>query len=253
MLAVLLLAPGAALAGEPLWLYAGAGFRNPIEEAASVWQERTGTEIRATFAGSGCLLAQAELAGKGDIFIPGELHYLRQAEDRGATHPRHRRFEVAWLTPTIAVARGNPRGVKGLDDLARPDVRVGMGDPESVAVGMAAESWVAAEATDPAAVRANVKSRSINVNELGSWVSLHAMDAVIVWDATVPLFPQVEAVGEPGLDHATRITGGLLASSKQPDEALAFLDFLVSDEGAAIFRNHGYRVTEGGRVTTSAP
>lgn len=242
-LTALVLLTGSASAAEPLFVYAGAGFRLPIEDAAEVYEQRTGVQVRTTFAGSGCLLAQAELAGRGDVFIPGELHYLAQAEERGATHPKHKRYEIAWLTPTLAVAKGNPKGIHGLEDLTRSEVKVGLGDPTSVAVGIAAESWIAAATTEPVreAIHANVRSRAINVNELGSWVTLGALDVVVVWDATVPLFPRLEAVGEPALAHATRITGGVLATSKRPDDARAFLDFLASPEGAAIFEARGYR------------
>src|SRR5262245_2411023 len=91
VLAVMLLAGSPALSAnsdggsshEPLLVFAGAGFRSPVEEAARAFTEHTGIPVEATFAGSGCLLAQAELANRGDVFLPGELHYVRDAQERG--------------------------------------------------------------------------------------------------------------------------------------------------------------------------
>lgn len=237
--AVALVDEPAATAG-PLLVYAGAGFRLPIEEAARLYTERTGLAIEPTFAGSGCLLAQAELAGRGDVFIPGEEHYLDQARARalvGESAP------LAWLRPVLAVKKGNPLGVRALADLAHKDLRLGLGDPKAVAVGLAAERWLHADlsAEEITRLTARVRTRALNVNELGSQLTLGALDAVIVWDATLRLFPQLEAVpGADGQAHRCLISGAVLATSRQPEEARAFLSFLSGPEGVRIFERNGY-------------
>ena len=155
---------------------------------------------------------------------------------------------LAVLHPVIAVPKGNPRRVHGLADLARRELRVGLGDPKAVAVGLAAERWIAAE-LPPAAARAllgNVRTRALNVNELGTQPTLGALDAAVVWDATVPLFPALAAVRPPGSRlHPTVIVGGVLSSSKQAAAAGDFLRFLAGDEGSAIFCRHGYQPWKG--------
>lgn len=244
--------PGAAVASSsrtaaraPLLVYAGAGFRLPIEEAACVFGERESLAVEVTFAGSGCLLAQAELAGRGDLLIPGEIHYLRQAQERGLAGPA---VPLAILRPVIAVAKGNPRAVRGLVDLARRDLRVGLGDPKSVAVGLAAERWIADALAPPTAkaVLANVRTRALNVNELGTQLALCALDAVVVWDATLSLFPALEAVPAAGSrEHPTVITGAVLTFSRQEQVAERFLTFLSGPEGRAIFRKRGYEPYDG--------
>jgi len=231
---------GGPVSARPLLVYAGAGFRAPVEDAARAFAEGEGIAVEATFAGSGCLLAQAELAGRGDVLIPGELHYVEKACARGlAGDP----VFIAYLRPVIAVRTGNPLGIRGPADLARPGVRVGLGDPASVAVGVAAERWLASVLSEGTweRIRANVTSRALNVNELGSQLTLHALDAAVVWDATVPLFPDLEAldpVSPP--EFRTTITGSVLRMSSRPGTARRFLDFLAGEEGGRIFRAHGY-------------
>ncbi len=196
--------------------------------------------IEATFAGSGCLLAQAELAGRGDVFIPGELHYVEQARERGLVGDA---VSIAYLNPVIVVEKGNPFGIAELRDLARPELRLGLGDPQSVAVGIAAERWLAAELDEAtrAAVLERVTTRALNVNELGSQLTLGALDAAIVWDATVPLFPQLTAVVPPSSKaYRTLITGSVLKMSEHAEDAARFLSFLVGEEGRSIFRKFGY-------------
>jgi len=227
-----------------LLVYAGAGFRPPIEDAAAAFERKHDAHVELTFAGSGCLLAQAELAGRGDVFIPGEMHYLEKAQERGiASHA----VRIAYLAPVIAVRKGNPKEVHGLADFSRPGVRVGLGDPQSVAIGLVGERWLRATLGESglAGVHANVTTRALNVNELGSQLSLGAIDAAIVWDATVSLFSDLESVvPENAREFRTLIAGSVLSMSKQPQLASEFLAFLISDEGRAIFRARSYKPYE---------
>ncbi len=223
-----------------MMVFAGAGFRLPIEEAAAAFTAEEGVRVDVTFAGSGCLLAQAEMTGKGDVFIPGEVHYLDQAIERGLADAA---VSIAYLQPVIAVPSGNPLDIHDLVDLAEPGVRVGLGDPTSVAVGVASERWLESELDEATRARldANVRTRAINVNELGSQLALGALDAAIVWDVTVELFPTLDAVAPAsGRPFRTIITGGVLGCSREPLAAGRFLEFLTSEAGAAIFRRHGY-------------
>ncbi|MBK8229738.1 MAG: substrate-binding domain-containing protein [Candidatus Eisenbacteria bacterium] len=233
--------PSFAPGDQAFIIFAGAGFRLPLEEAARVFGDRNGLEIEASFAGSGCLLAQAELLGRGDVFVPGEEIYVDQARSRGLVGATAR---LAFLEPVIAVPKGNPQGIVRLSDLARPGLRLGLGDPSSVAVGLAAERWIDDGLSSPmaAGVRANVRTRALNVNELGSQLALDALDAAVVWNATLPLFAALEAAPvEGGWDHRTVIVGATLNFARHPGEARAFLDFLSGPEGRAIFERHGYQ------------
>ena len=227
-----------------LLVYAGAGFRPPLEDAAAAFEQSRGTHVELTFAGSGCLLAQAELAGRGDVFVPGEMHYLEKAQERGIAGQAVR---IAYLAPVIAVRKGNPKEVHGLADFTRPGVRVGLGDPQSVAIGLVGERWLQATLGESGldGVHANVTTRALNVNELGSQLSLGAIDAAIVWDVTVSLFPDLESVvPENAREYRTLIAGSVLSMSKQPQLATEFLAFLTSEEGRAIFRARSYEPYE---------
>jgi molybdate transport system substrate-binding protein len=233
-------AAGPAGSREPLFVYCGAGFRLPVEAIAREYETARGTAVDLTFAGSGCLIAQAELGERGDLFIPGEEHYMEKARERGLITTV---APVAYLRPVVAVRPGNPHRLHTLQDLATPGLRLGLGDPQSVAVGLAAERWIAGElpAATAAAISRNVITRAINVNELGNQLALGGLDAAIVWDVTLPLFPDLEAVTvESGAGYRTLIIAGSLAMSRQPEEAAAFLDFLTGPRGDAIFAAHGY-------------
>ncbi|MEZ4654305.1 MAG: substrate-binding domain-containing protein [Candidatus Eisenbacteria bacterium] len=231
-------------ADDNLFVYCCAGFRPPIEAAAQAFSAETGVKIDLTYAGSGCLIAQAELAGRGDLFLPGEEHYITKAQERGIVGTIS---QVAYLRPVIAVRKGNPLDIHVLADLARPGLRVGLGDPKSVAVGVASESWFRASLTDVqiSKILKNTTTRAINVNELGNQLALGGIDAAIVWDVTVPLFDGLEAIVTPdSRAHRTVITGGVLQMSKRPELAARFLSFLTESEGREILRSFGYEPYE---------
>jgi molybdate transport system substrate-binding protein len=231
-----------------LLVYAGAGFRPPLEDAAAAFERSRGARVELTFAGSGCLIAQAELAGRGDVFIPGEMHYLEKAQERGIAGETVR---IAYLLPVVAVRKGNPKGVRDLADFSRPGIRVGLGDPQSVAIGLVGERWLSATLGENGlpGVHANVTTRALNVNELGSQLALGAIDAAIVWNVTVSLFPDLESVvPENAREYRTLIAGSVLSMSKQPQLANEFLAFLTSDEGRGIFRARSFEPYEEGSL-----
>ena len=174
----------AAEAATTLMVHAGAGIRPPLDELGKKFEEKTGTRVDFNYKGSGCLLADICFSKKGDAYIPGELFYIEQAEERGMLAKSR---IVAQMSTVVIVQKGNPKKIKSLRDLTRPGLRIGIGDPDAVAVGRAAtESLVKADILDD--VKKNVATEALNVVELGIGVKLRHLDAAIVWDATAHLF-----------------------------------------------------------------
>jgi len=170
----------AAQASTTLMVHAGAGIRPPLDELGKRFEQQTGTRVDYNFKGSGCLLADICFSKKGDAYIPGELFYIEQADKRGMLAKSR---IVAQMSTVVIVQKGNPKKINSLKDLTRPGLRVGIGDPEAVAVGRAAnESLVKAGILG--SVKKNIATQALNVVELGIGVKLRHLDAAIVWDAT---------------------------------------------------------------------
>jgi ABC-type molybdate transport system substrate-binding protein len=68
------------------------------------------------------------------------------------------------------------------------------------------------------------------------------LDAAIVWDATAAYYAEkADAVAiPPPQNEVCTVTAAVLKCSAQPAAAHAFVDFLVSPDGQAIFRKHQY-------------
>jgi molybdate transport system substrate-binding protein len=233
-----LLAVRASYGATTLLVHAGAGIRPPLDELGKKFEERTGIEVEYGYKGSGCLLAEICFSQRGDLYIPGELFYVEQARERGFVEDAR---VVAQMSTVVIVQKGNPKEIRGLKDLTRPGLRLGMGDPEAVAVGRAAnETLVKAGILKD--VEKNVEMRALNVVELGIGVKLKHLDGAIVWDAIAHLFEgDVETLTLPDQWRTDcPIPVAVLKFSSDMQAAKRFLSFLASEEAAKVFVRHGY-------------
>jgi molybdate transport system substrate-binding protein len=230
--------PQSAPAG-PLLVYCAAGLRVPMEAAVKAYDG----EIQLQFGGSQTLLANAELARRGDLFIPADDSYLRIARDKGLCAES---IPLARMRPVLAVAKGNPKGIHGLSDLLRKDVKVAQANPDAAAVGK-----VVREALEKRGQWAALKERTIvfkpTVNDIANDLKLGAADAGFVWDAIVRQYPELEAVALTELSGITsNISAVVLKSCSHPTSALRFARFLAAkDRGLPEFERFGFEPVEG--------
>ena len=143
---------------------------------------------------------------------------------------------VATNTLAIAVEAGNPHGVRGLADLADPDLVVVLAAPDVPA------GRLAAEVLDRAGVRVTPASLELNVRAALTKVELGEADAAIVYTSDITTAADtVEGVAIPGADNATTTyPAALVATAANPAGAQAFLDLLRSPEGQAVMAEHGF-------------
>ena len=222
-----------------LLAHAGAGIQPPLDELGKMFEKKTGVRIDYSYKGSGCLLPDICVSEKGDLYIPGELFYMKQATDRRIITKSK---PVAQMTTVIIAQPGNPKKIASLSDMAKPGMRVGLGDATAIAIGRVSRT-VLDKAKLRKQVEKNVVMSCMNVVELGNAVKLGHLDAAIVWDGTAALYKgYVTTVAIPAkYSQTSTIPVGVLKYSKHPKEAAQFMDFLASKEAAPVFEKHGYQ------------
>jgi molybdate transport system substrate-binding protein len=227
----------AAPSTVPLRLYAGAGLRPAVDKLAQAFQEQTGIRVEPDYSGSGLLLARATQDEQADLFMPGDAWYVDRLQSLASNVVE--RASLARLVPVLIVAKGNPKGVHGVADLARADLRVGLGDPKACQVGGVSTQILQRASVAPGAVHAQL---ALTVNELGIWVKMRNADAAIVWDATAAaIAADVERLTiPPDLRVDSEVVVARLAQSRQPGAARRFVQFARSEAGQAIFRAAGF-------------
>lgn len=226
---------------EELILYCGAGIRPPVAECVEAFGQKHGVKIMTDYAGSEILLSRIRLTGKGDLYMPGDKHYVQQAADEGMILSQRK---VCYFVPTILVSKDNPHGIEGLDDLLKPGVRLGLGDSKACAIGRKTKKIFEKNNIAWSAVEKNLKVQSQTVNELGMQIQAGSLDAVIVWDAVAAYYTEHgKEVPIPVEDNViSTVDIGILKSSVDTEMAEKFVEFITSQEGQSIFKKHSYRI-----------
>ena len=223
----------------PLFIYAGAAFRPPLEEMGRTFEGKYGVPVRFNFTGSNCLLAQIILSQQGDLFLPGEEFYVRQAQKRNYVLKSE---IIGYFIPVIMVRKGNPKGIRSLKDLAKPGIKVGLGDPKACAIGEISEA-ILRKNNLTEAVHKNVALRAMTAPELANALRLGGIDACINWDA-IANYPWVRPAIEviqitPEQNVITANPLAILKTTKNRQAAEMFLQFALT-EGQQILKGHGF-------------
>ena len=227
-----------------LLIFAGAASKPATEEAAKIFQEKTGIPVDVIFGGSGFVLSQMKLARKGDLYFPGSSDFMEIAKKDGLVFPETEKI-IVYLVPAINVQKGNPKGIQSLKDLTKDGIRVAIANPEMVCVGTYAVEIIEKNLTtiEKEKFKKNLVNYTESCEKTANAISLKAVDAVLGWRVFHYWDPKrIETIYlKP--EEVSRIGYIPIAISKfTQDKVLAqkFIDFLFSSEGKNIFRKYHY-------------
>jgi len=244
ILCVALSAPTFAGSPQPVVVFAGSASQPPLEDAVEVFQAKTGIPVILHMGGSGAMLSQIRLTGHGDLYIPGSPDYMEKAQAFGLVG--NDVAILAYLVPALLVPEGNPQGIIGLRDLGRTGLRVGLADPDGVCVGLYAVEIL--EVNELASsVWPNLKGMVESCAKAASMIPLKLVDVVIGWREFASWKPEMmdAILLEPEqIPRLAYIPAARLLNAGNPPGADAFVEFLKSSEGQAIFRKWGYLTEE---------
>lgn len=221
------------LAGD-ITVLAAASLTGVFEDLAAEFEaEHPGVTVTLSFGGSSALAEQILSGAPADVFAAANEATLQSVVDAGlATDPRI----FATNTLEIAVPVGNPGGVTGLADLARPELVVALCDP-AVPCGSAAEKLLAAEG-----VTASVDTLEEDVRAALTKVALGEVDAALVYRTDVRgAGGEVEGIEVPAAaEIVNRYPIAALAGSGASEAAAAFVDLVRSPRGRAALTAAGF-------------
>ena len=129
--------PGDSWAEVPeLVIYCGGVNRNAVAQTLKDFEEREGCVIKTHYAGCGTIVGNIK-AGKfnlPDAFMTCDASYMTMVESDFMEAS-----DVSSTQVVIMVRKGNPKGIHGIEDLAKAGVSVGTTDPKMSTLG--ALSW----------------------------------------------------------------------------------------------------------------
>jgi molybdate transport system substrate-binding protein len=192
--------------------------------------------VKPSFAGSDQLAAQIQQGVKADVFASADTEYPAELHREGLVE-KPRVFAANELV--IAVPEGSD--VAKLSDLAKPGVRLVIGDP-GVPVGDYTRTVLDRLPTaERAAILANVQSEETEVSSVVAKLELGAADAGFVYVTDEQAAAGLRAVPIPAeLRPDVAYAAAVVSSSSDKPAAEEFLDGLVSGEGQEDLRRAGF-------------
>ena len=192
-----------------------------------------GLTVTYSFAGSQQLVAQIQSGAPADVVATADEANMQKLVAANLVETPE---DFAKNLLEIVVAAGNPKGVKGLADLARSDLKVVLADP-SVPAGKYAR-----QALDRHGVKVNPVSLELDVKSELQKVEMGEADAGIVY------VTDVQSAGARATGVAIPTNQNVVANypvavvKATPNRALAqaFADQLVSGTGQDALRARGF-------------
>jgi molybdate transport system substrate-binding protein len=213
----------------PLTVFAAASLQPPFDQVARH------IPVNATFnyAGTQTLTSQLTQGAQADVFASADSVHMRTVQDAGLLAGAPQVFAHNHLE--IAVAKGNPKGIHALSDLARSGLVVVLADP-AVPAGKYAQ-----QALTRAGVKVKPASLELQVTAVLSKVALGEADAGIVYVSDIVTSGTVDGVTIP--DSQNVIADYYIASLKGASHGATadrFIAFVLSAPGQSILAAAGF-------------
>ena len=117
--------PGPQAPEAKLRVLCGSSMAAPVQELAKQFTAARRAQIEFDLGGSETLLPKILAGARADLFVCHDPF----EEKLKAAGRWTRTVVVGYLAPVVAVRPGNPKNIRTLADLARPDLKIGIGDP----------------------------------------------------------------------------------------------------------------------------
>jgi molybdate transport system substrate-binding protein len=196
--------------------------------------EHPDANVVFSFDASSALVTQINEGAPADVFASADEANMKKLTDAGGNAGEPQIFATNSLQ--IIVGAGNPKGITGVADLAKPDLLYVTCAPE-VPIGK-----YAAQVLTAANVNVTPVSFEQNVKGIVTKVTAGEADAGIVYKTDViAAGSAAEGVDIPAGINVTA-TYPIVAAKKAPNPAgaQAFVHFVLSDQGRQILASYGF-------------
>lgn len=225
-----------AAADEPLLVMAASSLNAAMPALIERFEAQSGDSVVLVLGATGNLAAQIENGAPADVFFAADEATVERLAASGSLRPGSARtFVVGELA---LVWRAGVERPASPASLAEPRYEViAIANPEIAPYGMAAR-----EALQRLGIWDSVSPRIVqgeNIAQTYQFVQTGNADAALVARSVVDTTTTGYIPVDAGLHEPIRQAAGILARSTHP-AAEPFLEFVLSDEGQMILRNHGF-------------
>jgi len=246
------LLPTATATGTPtptrnLTVFAAASLTDAFQEIGKQFEiDHPGVRVAFDFAGSQTLRTQIEQGASVDVFASADQTNMETlVNDQLIIPDTPRNFITNRLL--IILPPSNPAGLQSPADLARPGIKLILGD-QTVPVGKYARLVLDKMVQDPqygadfkAKVLANVVSNETDVKQVVVKVELGEGDAGIVYLSDAVAAPGLKTIQLPAKDNVTAVYPiAVLKNAPNPNLAELFVNAVLSAQDQTILNKWGF-------------
>jgi molybdate transport system substrate-binding protein len=214
-----------------------------MKEIASIIEKKHNVKIEIIKGGSAKLYTQLKKEKDGDLYLPGSDSYIKKNMKDGFLG--YNKY-IGYNQAAILVPKGNPKGIKDLNDFAKSDVNVVIGATNAGSVGTIAKSvLIKFKNSDFYNTIYSKAIKAPSSSEITNALISGKADAAISWRATASWAgnsDKIDVVEIPSkISPKKRLKITLLKFSKHQDIAKDMIKFSASPDGSAIMKKYGFR------------
>lgn len=227
-------AGGGSPGAHSITVFAAASLQPAFDQIGHALLTTDDTRVTFNFAGSQTLTEQITQGAQADVFASADTAHMKTVQDASLLDGSAQVFAHNRLE--IAVAKGNPKHIQSLQDLARSGLVIVLADP-SVPAGKYAQQTLA-----KAGVTVKPASLELEVTAVLNKVALGEADAGIVYVSDVVTSGQVQGVAIPDSQNVIAdYPIAILAGSTDKPGAKTFVDYVLSADGQAVLKQAGFQ------------
>ena len=224
---------------------AAISLQKALQEITPIYTSANPSQtVNYNFAASGILARQIEQGAPVDVFIAAADKQMNDLQQQGLLVAGTQKFLLTNQLVLI-VPKQSSVSVTNFRQLIKPEVkRISIGEPRSVPAGL-----YAAEVLKNLGIWEQVKSKFVlgnNVKSVLTTVETGNVDAGIVYltDAKSSERSEIVATADKKLHSPIRYPVAVIKSSKSPDGARQYLEFLQSKAATTIFKKYGFGIAK---------
>lgn len=223
-----------------LTISAAASLKDALDEIKPLYsQQKSNIGLTYNYGASGSLQRQIEQGAPVDIFISAAKKQMDALQDKGLLLDGTRKELLK--NEVVLIAAPNITGITDFKGLTSDRVKkIALGEPKSVPAGQYAEQVLTS-----LNILSQIKSKVVYANDVRqvlNFVETGNAEAGIVYLSDAKSSNKVKTVATaPEKSHSPVVYPiAVLKSSKNPDAAKDFVQFLSGDKTKAVFEKQGF-------------
>ena len=233
-----------SISAAELAVHAAASLTDAMKEIAVAYEKESGDKLQFNFGASSMLARQIEEGAPADLFFSADEAKMDALEKKALLLPGTRRSLLS-NSLVIVVAADATSVPKSAADLTKAEYKkLALAEPQTVPAGIYAREYLQKVGLWDAVKEMVVPTE--NVRAALAAVESGNVDAGIIYKTDSLISKKVKIAVEIPAAEGPKISYpvAVLKSSKEPERAKKFAEYLAGPKARAIFAKFGFIVTK---------